>query len=86
MNGAVLAIGARPDLLDRAEVSPGAPSATTSRGAGSPRLVRSRPSSSQSSLVSRIPNRTETSARSPFSVIPQAQITPSFGPLGRTGR
>ena len=31
-------------------------------------------------------SRTETSARSPFSVKPQAHMTPSFGPLGRTGR
>ena len=28
----------------------------------------------------------ETSSLAPVSVIPQAQITPSFGPLGRTGR
>ncbi len=48
--------------------------------------MRSRPSSTQSSLASRAPNRTETSSLLPFSVIPQAQITPSFGPLGRTGR
>ena len=49
-------------------------------------LIRSRPSSSQSSELSRIPNFTETMALSPVSVIPHAQITPSFGPVGRTGR
>jgi integrase/recombinase XerD len=48
--------------------------------------ARSRPSSSQSSLDSRAPSRTATSARAPSSVNPQAHMTPSFGPLGRTGR
>lgn len=78
--------GARLAYTEAAIVEHPARSRAIRRGAESPRAVRSRPSPSQSSLVSRIRNRTETSARSRFSVIPQAQITPSFRPLGRTGR
>ena len=74
MNGAVLAISTRPDLFDRTDQSR-RPSATTSRGAASPRAMRSRPSSTQSSLDSRAPRRTETSCLWPSLSIPQAQIT-----------
>jgi hypothetical protein len=67
-------------------ISPGAPSATISIGAPSPRAIRSRPSSSQSSEDSRIPSVTESSTRSPSSVNPQATRTPSLGPSWRTAR
>src|SRR3954465_1539675 len=46
-------------------ISPGAPSATISIGAPSPRAIRSRPSSSQSSWDSRIPSITARSTRPP---------------------
>jgi hypothetical protein len=85
VNGAVLAITARPDLLDR-RGQPG-------RAVGDDQAWRGESAGSEVTaelkpvlLVSRIPNRTKTSALAPVSVIPQAQITPSFGPLGQTGR
>src|SRR4051795_5349574 len=67
-------------------ISPGAPSATMSIGAPSPRAIRSRPRACQSSWDSRIPSITDNSTRSPASVKPQATSTPSLGPLGRTAR
>src|SRR5947199_4019162 len=67
-------------------ISPGAPSATTSIGAPSPRAIRSLARESQSSCDSRIPRQTPTRTRSPCSVKPQAQRTPSFGPFGLTLR
>ena len=85
MNGTVLAIGTRPDLLDR-RGQPGRTVGDDQPWRGESAAGEVAAELEQSSLVSRIPRRTETSARSPFSVIPQAQITPSFGPLGRTGR
>jgi hypothetical protein len=67
-------------------ISPGAPSATTSIGAPSPRAMRSLARASQSSCNSHIPRHTPTRTRSPSSVKPQAQRTPSFGPFGLTLR
>ena len=65
MNGAVLTVGARPELLDRPGQS-GRAVGDDNRGAASPRVMRSRPSSSQSSFASRAPNLTETSAGGRF--------------------
>src|SRR5919106_4989059 len=67
-------------------IRPGAPSATTSIGAPSPRAIRSLARPSQSSCDSRIPRQIPTRTRSPSSVNPQAHSTPSFGPLGLTLR
>jgi hypothetical protein len=67
-------------------IRPGAPSETTSHGAGSPRRTRSRPRSSQSSWRSRWPSRTATNTRLPWVVYPQATRTPSFSPVGRVGQ
>src|SRR5919206_2166024 len=67
-----------------AVISPGAPSATISSGGPSPRTIRSRASSSQSSCDSRIPSITESSTRSPCSVNPQAKHA-LLGPVGADG-
>src|SRR5918992_658598 len=69
-----------------ATARPAYPSRSDAPLRAAPRAIRSRPRPSQSSCDSRIPRQTPTRTRSPSSVNPQAQSTPSFGPLGLTFR
>ena len=85
MNGAVLAVSPRPDLLDRRGQSGRAVGDDQARRRESPGGEITAELEPVFFGLSH-PNRTETSSLAPVSVIPQAQITPSFGPLGRTGR